>query len=89
MSKKLNEHQTSTSVKERVVWTDSWCPEHGWCELIDIDTDEYLIESVGILVDETDKAIILASSQGITNPNKIINPILIPKCSIKERKVIK
>jgi len=70
---------------ERIIWTDSWCPDYGWTDLIDVDTDEYYVLTVGILVDETEDVIVIASSQGVTNPNKIINPILIPKVAIKHR----
>ena len=69
----------------RVVWTDSWCPYYGWSDLIDIDSDEYYVVTVGILVDETNDVIIVTSSQGMTDPNKVINPLVIPKVAIKYR----
>ena len=84
MKKKLKKYLGEEKPKLlQIVWTDSWCPEYGWCDLIEVGSEEYLIHSVGILVDENGDTLTIASSQGINNPMKIINPLTIPKCCIK------
>lgn len=84
MKKRFKKYLSGNEQLMQVIWTDSWCPEHGWCDLMDIESTEYFIHSVGILVDENKSTITLASSQGISNPAKIINPLMIPKCCIKK-----
>jgi len=89
MIPKLKDYLTGNEKLLQIIWTDSWNPEYGWCDIHDLDTGEYFVHTVGILVDETEESIIVASAQGVTNPTKIINQTVIPKCCIKHQKELK
>jgi len=73
----------------KIVWTDSCAPTWGWADLLDIDVEEYIVESVGYLIDETNDVVLLVMSINNEDPNKVNAPFIIPKCSIKERVALK
>ena len=72
-----------------VVWTDSCAPGWGWCDLIDLEMHEFLVDSVGFLIEEDDDSLMLAMSFAQEDPNKLNAPFVIPKCCIKERYLLK
>ena len=71
-----------------IVWTDSCAPGGGWCDVVDLDMHEFLVESVGFLIEEDDDSLMLSMSFAEEDPNKINSPFVIPKCCIKERIVL-
>ena len=85
----LNKESSETTDDEeiilKVIWTDSCSPDFGWCHMSDIITEEFLVETVGILIDENEDAITLAMSRGMEDPQKINNPFVIPICCIRHR----
>lgn len=72
-----------------IVWTDSCAPGWGWNDLIDLEMSEYLIDSVGFLIEEDDDSLMLAMSFAQEDPNKLNAPFVIPKCCIKERNILR
>ena len=73
----------------QVTWTDSCAPAWGWTDLIDLEMTEYLIDSVGFLIEEDDDSLMLAMSFAQEDPNKLNAPFVISKCCIKERTTLK
>lgn len=67
----------------RILWTDSCSIDYGWCDAYDLDTKECFIWSVGYVIKDCEDVVVLATSYSEDNPEKINNPFLIPKCSIK------
>ena len=72
-----------------VTWTDSCAPAWGWNDVIDLEMTEYLIESIGFLIEEDDDSLMLTMSFAVEDPNKLNAPFIIPKCCIKERFILK
>ena len=72
-----------------VSWVDSCAPAWGWNDLVDLDIHEYLIDSIGFLIEEDDDNLMLAMSFSQEDPNKLNAPFIIPKCCIKERYLLK
>lgn len=69
-----------------VEWVDSFAFK-GWFSSEGADTDLYLIKTVGYVVKETKKALVISHSFG-DNKN-VMDPLSIPKVAIKKRKWVK
>ena len=53
-----------------VKWVDSCAPAWGWQDMTDIEMHEYLIESIGFLVEEDEDSILLVMTYSEEDPNR-------------------
>jgi hypothetical protein len=65
------------------IWDDSVTHGSGWIDIDDIDVRPYLIPSVGLLIDETDDYIVIATA---SKEDQVMSPLQIPKKAIKKIK---
>lgn len=65
-----------------IKWIDS-SALHGWWALEDIERDlsPAVIETVGVLLGETDELFYISAAVDMTN-NRVLSPFVIPKCAV-------
>jgi len=87
LRKKVEDNPYEFKERVEVVWVDSHTIGEGWQTVNSITLDEQEIKTVGYVVFEDDKSLILV--QTITREDdSVLGGISIPKSSIRSRKAI-
>jgi hypothetical protein len=73
-----------------VSWIDSQIAELTWCHFDEIQQEVAIVETVGFLILETKEILTIAGSvsEKEDSVTKVATVINIPKCCVKQRKII-
>lgn len=67
-------------------WVDS-CSSRGWNYMPDFKDDELIVKSIGFIMKESKKSIVISTS--FTHYDSAMDPLTIPKCAIVKRRNFK
>jgi len=71
-----------------VIWTDSCAPVYGWTSEEDVGVEEYIIKSVGYIMDETEETLMIHMGFACEDTSALHGVFNIPKCAIKSRRML-
>ena len=71
-----------------VIWTDSCAPIYGWTSEETVDIEEYLIKTVGYIMDETETSLVIHMGFACQDTGALFGVFNIPKCAIKSRRML-
>lgn len=73
---------------EKITWDDHWSMSSGWQHMSEVDAEPLPIESIGYVIKESKKGVLLAGQWNMRHPDTVGGLLfIIKKCIIKRKKL--